>query len=348
MKKYKLVKTYKGSPEIDTEIVETMIIGSRPKFKTFTISGHDKNCDMGRFRVDNPEISPEYWQEIVDKNPLKLEVGKTYELQYIHCKSKPFKAIITKITSHGYPWMEKLDHSGNGIVTDSYRLIREIVDRDYEILAFKENNKPFNKIWKSDTQLKDCFCIVDGKTPFHNSYKLISLGLDIHSVKRLSDNTIFTIGDYVNYSNDKKYDFIITSISIKNNDIYFYGINGEYSILNNKIKHIKKPLFTTEDGVDITPKLNGEFQYWRLQLANWKISSAPLILNSNKIIPTSTEELLRVCNVLRFSTKEKAEEYILMNKPCLSIEEVMNISYNPAESYTSSSRKLKELVKSKL
>jgi hypothetical protein len=346
MKKYKLVKTYKGSPEIDTEIVETMIIGSRPKFKTFTISGHDKNCDMGRFRVDNPEISPKYWQEIVDKNPLKLEVGKTYELQYIHCKSKPFKAIITKITSHGYPWMEKLDHSGNGIVTDSYRLIREIVDRDYEILAFKENNKPFNKIWKSDTQLKDCFCIVDGKTPFHNSYKLISLGLDIHSVKRLSDNTIFTIGDYVNYSNDKKYDFIITSISIKNNDIYFYGINGEYSILNNKIKHIKKPLFTTEDGVDI---FEGDvFYYPTGDFSTVYKETTPV---KSKISEKSYENLLKYCLVVsnhKFSTKEKAEEYMLMNKPCLSIEEVMNISYNPAESYTSSSRKLKELVKSKL
>ena len=37
-----------------------------------------------------------------------------------------------------------------------------------------------------------------------------------------------------------------------------------------------------------------------------------------------------------------------MNKPCLSIDDVLNISYNPVETKTSTTNKLKKLVKSKL
>lgn len=99
------------------------------------------------------------------------------------------------------------------------------------------------------------------------------------------------------------------------------GENGKYRIVE---QEVKKPLFITEDGVDIIPKQNGEFQYWSLKLDNWKISNAPHILNSNKINPTPTEDLLRCCNELRFSTKEAAEEYINLKKPYLSNKDVLD------------------------
>ena len=50
-----------------------------------------------------------------------------------------------------------------------------------------------------------------------------------------------------------------------------------------------------------------------------------------------------------FSTKETAEEYILMNKPCLSITDILNIKV--FGSHLNSSwiiAQLKKLVKSKL
>ena len=46
-----------------------------------------------------------------------------------------------------------------------------------------------------------------------------------------------------------------------------------------------------------------------------------------------------------FSTKEKAEEYILMNKPCLSIND---LQFLKREAIIYWDNKLKDLVKTKL
>lgn len=49
-----------------------------------------------------------------------------------------------------------------------------------------------------------------------------------------------------------------------------------------------------------------------------------------------------------FSTKEAAEEYILMNKPCLSYNDVINKWWSIAGSKPDSLKLLKTLIKSKL
>lgn len=184
---------------------------------------------------------------------------------------------------------------------------------------------------------------------------------DIHSIKRISDGEIFSVGDE-----------IITGASDSYASIYGFKIidnklciNHTHSFLVNQmtpgtpsgchlylISKKKKPLFKTEDGINIFENKEGEIKYWTLYNGDaqckaniWKISDAPIIVKN--LIPHKTEVLKRI-GLLRFSTKEAAENYRLLNKPCLSIEEVMSVAYNPAESRTSSSRKLKEIVKNKL
>ena len=66
----------------------------------------------------------------------------------------------------------------------------EVIEKDYKILSFK--HKVSNHIWKNDSQLKDTFCIVDGKAPFTsleeiNRYPKV---YEIHSIKRLSDGEV--------------------------------------------------------------------------------------------------------------------------------------------------------------
>lgn len=99
------------------------------------------------------------------------------------------------------------------------------------------------------------------------------------------------------------------------------------------VEKIKQPLFTTEDGVDI---FEGDSYYsYNLELdISSKFDSACL-----KISGKNTDNKY-------FSTKEKAEEYILMNKPCLSLNDVLKLSIDTEYSYTF--QKLKELVKSKI
>jgi hypothetical protein len=96
-----------------------------------------------------------------------------------------------------------------------------------------------------------------------------------------------------------------------------------------------KKLFTSKDGVEIYDgdtyyAVYNDFEYLKQEaILNFNLDNA----------------------VLRFSTKEAAEEYILMNKPCLTIEEIAPIfgtyrlDKNELDRLT---EKLKELVKTTL
>ena len=107
------------------------------------------------------------------------------------------------------------------------------------------------------------------------------------------------------------------------------------------INKIKPVLFKTEDGVDI----------FETTAVHWVVVTNKSI---NKNVPYYLYELkfckahlkLDLKNEYKlFSTKEKAEEYIIMNKPCLSINDIQklkNIVFKDWDSY------LKQTVKFKL
>jgi hypothetical protein len=130
----------------------------------------------------------------------------------------------------------------------------------------------------------------------------------INSIKRLSDGEIFTVGD-------KFQDGTITYMR-KSPDLMWIFHNGKR--INVKLEDafkIKQPLFTTEDGVEIFEGDNiwEVFSSFQISITIWKSNYG----NNGKPLK----------NKLYFSTKEKAEEYILMNKPCLSVKDVMNAGY---------------------
>ena len=194
MKKYRLIKEYPGSTEL----------GAIKLTQNISIEGE----------------YPEFWEEVVDNNPLKLEIGKTYKIQYRHCLSPVKTVTITRFTEQGFPWSDNI----KGIITEDYNLIEEV----------------------------------------------------------------------------------------------------------------KKPLFTTEDGVDIFKGDEYLFIVLNENLSsNWIIQSSVCDWDNPKKPPLGK---------LQFSKKEKAEEYILMNKPCLSINDILS------KLCTSTVRinNLKKLVKSKL
>lgn len=85
-------------------------------------------------------------------------------------------------------------------------------------------------------------------------------------------------------------------------------------------------LFTTEDGVDI---FKGDKYYYVTLLFNIEENHA-----FAGYYPAN-----------KFSTKKKAEEYVLMNKPCLSINDV-NVLKNIV--FANWDKTLKDLVKSKI
>lgn len=210
-----------------------------------------------------------------------------------------------------------------------------VIEKNYEIISVISTGKceSYDKgriiiISKSDYS-EECW-INKGMSIKDGSF-------NIYSIKRLSDNSIFTIGDKIISDlliDDKG--FIITHFSIVN-ELFICG-NKRSAFLKDSIKFIKQPLFKTEDNVDIFEGDN----CWSVDATFTKLEIK--IINNNY-----SKEFLNIDK--QFSTKEKAEEYILMNKPCLSLNDVINnISYDKTVSnfIKLNKHQFTELVKSKI
>jgi hypothetical protein len=116
---------------------------------------------------------------------------------------------------------------------------------------------------------------------------------------------IFTIGDKTTLG-------IITCFRLLDNKIMVDFDNKNSILLRSKqLQHIKQPLFTTEDGVDIFKNID------KYYTPIYIVDKALNIRYCEKDFNVKHSE-----NVKYFSIKEKAEEYILMNKPCLSLNDI--------------------------
>lgn len=184
-------------------------------------------------------------------------------------------------------------------------------------------------------------------------YEILDTNIDdnlkqtIHSIKRKSDSEIFTIGDKIQYYNitgEKSHTHVISDITIYENKILLNHNHGTWKSHGdfNKVQKAKQPLFTTEDGVDMYV---GD-EYWFL--INMKHLVNLTVLPAHK--PSEFKD-----NMKRFSTKEKAEEYILLNKPCLSLQDIITLKNKNYKNSRMMGRisplffsKIKELVKQRL
>jgi hypothetical protein len=101
---------------------------------------------------------------------------------------------------------------------------------------------------------------------------------------------------------------------------------------NNRPTPKKEALFTTEDGV-IAHENDTVYHLCILRDGAWKVSKS-----------RARKEILPIPSWFKyFSTEEAAKEYVLMNKPCLSIQNVLDWNLNDE-----SPKELIELVQSKL
>lgn len=180
----------------------------------------------------------------------------------------------------------------------------EIIEKDYEILSFVDISKLVKKedglFYRENTQNK-------GVREDQISH------FRINSVKRLSDGETFTLSDKVKQSNViHNNTFTITGFEFDVNKEHLLAV-GNGGIKISKIEKIKPVLFTTEDGKEI--------------------------FEGDTIFPvTDTFELLSTdlasrkdVGVRCFLIKEEAEEFVVMHKPCLSINDVKSISTNITE-----------------
>ena len=231
--------------------------------------------------------------------------------------------IVVKLTESFYSTKGKDNFVPVSHVENYPEYWEEVVEKDYEILKLKDENGY-------------TYSLFTGELCSNNFNQKDS----IYSVKRLSDGEVFTVGDKVRISRLQHDGYFVI-------DKFYFDCNGDKLLCNgkgsgnghvsiNKIKHNKRPLFTTEDGVD---KYKGDGVYI-LDLPSFEISSKPDgWLNS--WIPRDWNRA--------FSTREAAEAYVLMNKPCLSLNNVLNSMDEEDEDWFNTAiRRLRVLAKHKV
>jgi hypothetical protein len=304
MKKYKLIKRYPGSPKLN------FIVTFKPGYDHVSPAKTESGTDYCYLHLDECEEFFENWEEIVEP---------TYEILSIKSVDKR-RMYIQEWTSE------------------------------------KESGKSLKQM------------LTVGRCVESGDYY-------INSVKRLSDNEVFTVDEEVNFfwlrKNRKEK---ITAIKINKNVLGIFG-GGVINFIEN-LENIKKPLFTTKDGVEIFEETN----YVWLTTEDYKISPNVVVILPftgfhNKVLTFSTtaaaEKYVKfkttvlfktqdgvdifegdkyykvldftayyiskaiahenVASEVRlhgrglFSTKEAAEEYIMMSRPFLSIQNVMDI-----------------------
>ena len=197
-------------------------------------------------------------------------------------------------------------------------------NKDYEILSFyctKIENliyyKKDNKKFCNGTMLEHIFSYSEIELLNNSNFK-------IHSVKRLKDGEVFTIGENVIY--DEQYSKPIIEFDIYNHPqegTICRAITNSYSVGNekqyNNINSLKKepvPIFETEDGVSVYA--GDEFYVVTLKYFNITKTIAPNFTKKPQ-------------NYKRFSTLEKATRYVLLHKPCLSAYQASNVCNNQVQ-----------------
>lgn len=227
--------------------------------------------------------------------------------------------------------------SETGYFSENTEFWEEVVEKDYEILSFKHVhgvNLLFKDAYGNFHPRNNFGDVTKPENELSEKSRLDNKFIVIHSVKRLSDGEIFTVGDFVEYPFGKSKNNILHKIILLDNypsnktvaKLSMSGIDlrnkivlciDHYNLGNVVLQDAKKfktPLFKTEDGVEIFEC--DEFYFIAGSDKKFDHPLGTLVASKN-----ATARLA----LARFSTKEKGEEYIFLNKPSLSIQDLINI-----------------------
>jgi len=237
----------------------------------------------------------------------------------IKFKHKKTGKIVERVTQPlGYCLVDELVFFPDWAIEESNDW-EEVVEKEYEILSVIDTK---NRVWSKSEESESVF----EKSPLCVVLDSFGENWRIHSVKRLSDDEVFTIGDLTTKGVIHGFEITPSHLSVS---------VGDQKTLLRTFDKVKQPLFVTEDGVDIYKNQ----KYYGLYTESWLIEE-----HENGIDYDIKPEEIFDFSYLTFSTKEKVEEYVLENTPCLSVKDVTSINlYMPL--YVD---KLREIAKSKI
>lgn len=284
--------------------------------KNYKVS-EPRNFTVPKWIIENSND----WEEITEYP--KLNIGVWYKVYYSNEETFHYFKSINNNTGEsisptwkGHKYFSKNVWYTNFKSVEILKDLNEIqeylpenhidkIKKDYEILSFCSNDFN-NRILKNEygggfLDLVSCNTYSE-KHCLEWKYK-------IHSVKRLFDGEIFTVGDKIDSTmSDLGRATSLTNIKLENNKLLFGLRDLGYYPLNTLLK-CKKPLFITEDGVEIFENT----KFWYVNTKLFDVFSA----NSDR------EYCFQPSRHKLFSTKELAEKYIKNNKLQYSLEDIV-------------------------
>ena len=162
---------------------------------------------------------------------------KKYKLIKQYPGSPKLETIIEgKFLGHYHDISNQVSSITSNLVENHPEYWEELIEKDYEILSYFKKDKPA--------------CVTTKKRGGEKHEEF----WNIHSVKRLSDGEVFTVGDIVSVklgSSNKRLDKIKLNddSSAFLNGIWFYYSSGSSHFRN--VTKEKQPIFLTHDGKDI-------------------------------------------------------------------------------------------------
>lgn len=173
-----------------------------------------------------------------------------------------------------------------------------IIYKEYEILSFiDKEGKIFYKRAHGDFGK-------DGSVYCFSEKELINYGYKINNVKRLSDNITFLIGDIIKGKSGIGCIINEIQLNLDKNQIFF-NPKSENINLEDAIKFV----FETDDN----KKIYMGDTYWTVTKSNLDLYKRTAGLEN------------KTANYNYYANKQNAERYILMNKPVLTMQEVINV-----------------------
>lgn len=193
---------------------------------------------------------------------------------------------------------------------------KEIISKDYEILSFRSKKLSYYipRIQKDGTYL-DCPINSQEGNGASLEWMLNEREYYIESVKRLSDGEVFCLGDICFPTSTPSNKLPISEIWFTlSGDLRLSSDNYTMSIGGLTKYEEPKVLFTTADGVNIFKNQPYYGVYTKTFQLEYLEEGIDYELSNDDFDET----------YITFSTKEKAQEYILMNKPVLSLNDLLN------------------------
>tara|TARA_R110000744_G_scaffold147197_1_gene260137 strand:+ start:1729 stop:2658 length:930 start_codon:yes stop_codon:yes gene_type:complete len=307
MNKYKLIKEYPGSPKLwDIAVYKYEPCMCANAWQTKSQMIHS-----------DITLSPEFWKEIIEY-PVGTQMFNTEAKTGLVKKEDGWYKFMTKTA-----YTDEMVKSHKNIVP---YVEEEVIEKDYKILSFI--NKAVKIVLREDgfyhySNVKGNHSSLDEKKALSRDY------WGIHSVKRLSDGKIFTVGDIIDRNPDYKRDTIRgftlyeNRILVSLSDAIDIGYSSGKGCNMSIISHSKPILFVTEDKVKIYKDTASFVVNKKLEI------SGPLMFNGKSE------------NFKYFSTLKAAKEYVIHNTPCLSLNEIYSL-------YPTAKGVLEKIVKNKL